>query len=208
MIMKAISLALAASTLAIATPAFAQEESTTGGKFVAGAIIGVDRVELESDGVTGRDEDAVFGVTAGYDIETATGLVYGIEAEYTDSSLGVDFTDVLDAGDRLSINAGRDLYVGGRLGFRPGPNGLLYVKGGYTNASIELEYDDGTGVLSEEESFDGFRIGAGGEIDLGRNYGIRLEYRYSDYGSIFDDGFGTSVNMSRHQGIVTLLGKF
>ena len=205
--MKVISLALAASTLAIATPAFAQEESTAGGKFVAGAIIGVDRVELEFDGVTGRDEDAVFGVTAGYDVETAKGLVFGVEAEYTDSSLGVSIEDV-DTGESLSINAGRDLYVGGRLGFRPGPNGLLYVKGGYTNASIEAEYNDGESVVSGEESFDGFRIGAGGEIDLGRNYGIRLEYRYSDYGNIAGDALGTSLNMSRHQGIVTLLGKF
>lgn len=205
--MKVISIAMAASALAVATPAFAQEESTAGGKFVAGAIIGVDRVELEFDGVTARDEDAVFGVTAGYDYETERGLVFGIEAEYTDSSLGVSVEDE-DTGESLSINAGRDLYVGGRLGFRPGPNGLLYVKGGYTNASIEGEYDDGDSVVSQEESFDGFRIGAGGEIDLGRNYGVRLEYRYSDYGSIADDGFGTSLNLSRHQGVVTLLGKF
>ncbi len=200
MIMKAISLALAASTLAIATPAFAQD-NTTGGKFVVGGIVGIDSVETEVDGFTSNDEDVVFGVTAGYDIETANGLVYGIEAEYTDSSLGVNI-------DGVDVNAGRDLYVGGRLGFRPGKNGLLYVKAGYTNASVEAEFDDGTGTVSYEESFDGFRIGAGGEIDLGRNYGIRLEYRYSDYGSVASDGFGTDLNVSRQQAIVTLLGKF
>lgn len=204
--MKVISIALAASALAVATPAFAQEESTAGGKFVAGAIIGVDRVEFEVDGFTSRDEDAVFGITAGYDYETEKGLVFGIEAEYTDSSLGVS---VQDGAESASVNAGRDLYVGGRLGFRPGKNGLLYVKGGYTNASIELEYDDGTGEVSAEESFDGFRLGAGGEIDLGKNYGIRLEYRYSDYGSLgLGDLLGTDFNVSRHQGVVTLLGKF
>lgn len=204
--MKVISIALAASALAVATPAFAQEESTAGGKFVAGAIIGVDRVEFEVDGFTSRDEDAVFGITAGYDYETEKGLVFGIEAEYTDSSLGVS---VQDGAESASVNAGRDLYVGGRLGFRPGKNGLLYVKGGYTNASIELEYDDGTGEVSAEESFDGFRLGAGGEIDLGKNYGLRLEYRYSDYGSLgLGDLLGTDFNVSRHQGVVTLLGKF
>lgn len=206
--MKVISVALAASALAVATPAFAQDEAAPGGKFVAGAIIGVDRVEFEADGLTSRDEDAVFGVTAGYDYETAKGLVFGIEAEYTDSSLGVSVTDFDVEGDRLSVNAGRDLYVGGRLGFRPGKNGLLYVKGGYTNASIEVEYDDGTTEVSAEESFDGFRLGAGGEIDLGSNYGIRLEYRYSDYGSLGADVFDTGVNVSRHQGVITLLGKF
>lgn len=204
--MKVISIALAASALAVAAPALAQEESTAGGKFVAGAIVGVDRVEFEVDGFTSRDEDAVFGITAGYDYETEKGLVFGVEAEYTDSSLGVS---VQDGAESASVNAGRDLYVGGRLGFRPGKNGLLYVKGGYTNASIELEYDDGTGEVSAEESFDGFRLGAGGEIDLGKNYGIRLEYRYSDYGSLgLGDLLDTDFNVSRHQGVVTLLGKF
>lgn len=203
--MKVISVALAASALAVATPAFAQDEDTAGGKFVAGAIIGVDRVEFEVDGLTSRDEDAVFGLTAGYDYETAKGLVFGVEAEYTDSSLGLT---VVDGTDSASINAGRDLYVGGRLGFRPGRNGLLYVKGGYTNASIEVELDDGTTEVSAEESFDGFRFGAGGEIDLGSNYGIRLEYRYSDYGSLGNEEFGSDFNVSRHQGVVTLIGKF
>ena len=206
--MKVISIATAASALALATPALAQEESTAGGRFIAGAIIGIDRVEFEADGLTSRDEDAVFGITAGYDYETEKGLVFGIEAEYTDSSLGVSVTDFDVAGDRLSVNAGRDLYVGGRLGFRPGKNGLLYAKAGYTNASIEVEYDDGISAVSAEESFDGFRLGAGGEIDLGSNYAVRLEYRYSDYGTLGDDLFDTGVNVSRHQGIITLLGKF
>ncbi len=205
--MKVISVAIAAGMFAVASPALAQE-GTAGGKFVAGAIVGIDRVETEVDGFTSRDEDVVFGVTAGYDYETAKGLVFGIEAEYTDSSLGVSARDVLEEGDRISLNAGRDLYIGGRLGFRPGRNGLLYVKAGYTNASIEAEYDDGTTEISTEESFDGFRLGAGGEIDLGSNYGIRLEYRYSDYGSLGADEFDTGLNVSRHQGVLTLIGKF
>lgn len=205
--MKIIPVALAASMFTLASPAFAQED-TAGGRFVAGAIVGIDRVETEVDGFTSRDEDVVFGVTAGYDYETAKGLVFGIEAEYTDSSLGVSVSDVFEEGDRYSLNAGRDLYVGGRLGFRPGKNGLLYIKAGYTNASIEEEYDDGTIEVSAEESFDGFRLGAGGEINLGSNYGIRLEYRYSDYGSFRVEDFDTSIDVSRHQGVVTLIGKF
>lgn len=205
--MRVFSFVLATSAIAIATPALAQE-GTAGGKFVAGAIVGIDRVETEVEGFTSRDEDVVFGVTAGYDYETAKGLVFGIEAEYTDSSLGVSVRDVFDEGDRVSLNAGRDLYIGGRLGFRPGKNGLLYVKAGYTNASIEGEYDDGTIEVSAEESFDGFRLGAGGEIDLGSNYGIRLEYRYSDYGNLGADEFDVGLNVRRHQGVVTLIGKF
>lgn len=206
--MRTIFVGFALGGIAVASPAVAQDSGTAGGQFVAGAILGIDQVETEFDGLSSRDEDIMVGLTAGYDYETASGLVIGVEAEYTDSSLGVTQTDVDVAGDRLSINAGRDLYVGGRLGFRPGRNGILYVKAGYTNASIEGEYDDGTGAVSDDVTFDGFRLGAGGEIDLSSKFGIRLEYRYSDYGSLDPFGFDTGINVSRNQGVVTLLGKF
>lgn len=206
--MKLVLLGSAAAVLGLASPASAQDESTAGGKFVAGAIVGVDSVNVEYlDDGSESEEDVLFGFTVGYDYQTESGLVVGIEGEYTDSSLGLTVTDV-DAGARASINAGRDLYVGGRLGFRPGRNGLLYVKAGYTDASIEGEYDDGTISGSDDISFGGFRVGAGGEIDLGSNYGIRIEYRYSDYGEIELFGVGTGAEVSRNQGIVTLLGKF
>jgi outer membrane immunogenic protein len=206
--MKYAVLASAAAAVLFASPAMAQDNETAGGKFVAGAIIGIDSVNLEAGGVSDAQEDIMPGITIGYDFETRNGLVFGVEAEYTDSSVGVSAADVIAAGDRLSVNAGRDLYVGGRLGYRTGRNGLLYVKAGYTDASIEVAYDAGTGPVSEEESFGGIRIGVGGEIDLGSNYAIRVEYRYSDYGDLAPQGVNTGVGMSRNQGIVTLLGKF
>lgn len=206
--MKAIFVSLAAATALLAAPATAQDSETAGGKFIVGGIVGVDSVNAELDGFSSGDEDVLFGVTAGYDYETAKGLIVGIEAEYTDSSLGISATNVDIPGDRVSLNAGRDLYVGGRLGFRTGRNGLLYAKAGYTNASIEAAYNDGTVEVSSETSFDGVRLGVGGEIDLSSNYAIRLEYRYSDYGSFSVLGIDTGVNVSRNQGIITLLGKF
>lgn len=110
--------------------------------------------------------------------------MFGLEAEYSDSGVGASVADVDVPCDRFSLNAGRDLYAGARLGYRTGRDGLLYVKAGYTGASIEGEYDDGADKLSDEISFDGFRIGFGGEIDLGSSYAIQLEYRYSDYGDL------------------------
>jgi outer membrane immunogenic protein len=207
--MKSVFVAAALATALVAAPAAAQDQSTAGGKFVAGAIVGIDSVNIEvEDTISDAEEDILIGVTIGYDYETAAGLIFGIEGEYTDSSVGATGTDLFVEGDRLSINAGRDFYVGGRLGFRPGKNGILYVKGGYTNASIEGEYDDGTGEVADEQSFDGFRVGVGGEIDLNSNYAIRVEYRYSDYGSITALGVDTGLDVSRNQGIITLLGKF
>ncbi len=206
--MKTPIFLVAVAASAFATPAFAQDDDTVGGKLVAGAIIGVDSVELEFDGISDSEEDLLVGLTVGYDYETTSGLVFGVEGEYTDSSVGVSATDVIDVGDSISVNAGRDFYVGARLGFRPARNGILYVKGGYTDASIEGEYDDGTGALSDEISFGGVRVGVGGEIDFGSNYAIRVEYRYSDYGSIEAFGVDSGLDASRNQGVLTLLGKF
>ncbi len=206
--MKNAVLASAVLAMLFASPAMAQDNDTAGGKFVAGGIIGIDSVNLEVDNISDAQEDIMPGITIGYDFETRNGLVFGVEAEYTDSSVGVSTADVISIGDRLSVNAGRDLYVGGRLGYRTGSNGLLYMKAGYTDASIEVAYDAGSGSISEEETFGGIRIGVGGEVDLGSNYAIRVEYRYSDYGELAAQGVNTGLSMSRNQGIITLLGKF
>lgn len=203
----AVLTSIAAAGL-LATPAMAQDKDTSGGKFVAGAVIGIDSVNAELDGISDSEEDILPGVTIGYDFETRDGLVFGVEAEYTDSSVGVSASDVVAAGDTVSVNAGRDLYIGGRLGYRTGSNGLLYVKAGYSDASIEAGYNDGTGNISDEESFGGFRIGVGGEIDFASNYAIRVEYRYSDYGDLDVLGINTGIGLSRNQAIITLLGKF
>jgi len=193
----------------VASPAMAQDSETAGGKFVVGAVVGVDQVEAELDGESGNDEGLLYGVTAGYDYETASGLVIGIEAEFTDSNISESQTDIDVLGDSATLRADRDLYVGGRLGFRPGKNGILYVKAGYTNAAIKAEYFDGASTTTSEKfDFDGFRLGAGGEITLDDRYAIRLEYRYSDYGSLDVLGFNTGVKVTRNQGVVTFLGKF
>ena len=51
---------------------------------------------------------------------------------------------VVIAGDELRVRAGRDLYVGGRVGVVVGGNTLLYAKAGYTNARVRVDYEDGT----------------------------------------------------------------
>lgn len=206
--MKAIFAGVMMGAAMVAAPAAAQDTDTAGGNFVAGAIVGLDSVEAELDGLSSSEEDVVIGITAGYDYEMASGLVIGVEAEYTDSSVGLTQTDVLAEGDRLSAKAGRDLYVGGRIGFRAADFVMLYAKAGYTNTSLEIEYDDGTVEVTTEDSFGGYRLGAGGEFSLSNDYAIRLEYRYSDYGSPTLFGLENDANVSRSQGVITLLGRF
>ena len=167
-----------------ATPASAQEAAPFSGVRVEG-IVGYDTTDVEDENSSG----VAYGVGVGYDFQMG-GLVAGIEAEASDSTLDECVSDVDLVGDELCVQAGRDLYVGGRIGAAVSRNVLLYGKAGYTNARVALDYEDGTAgtVLDfeEGENLDGVRVGAGLEFALGPNSFAKAEYRYSNYEQGFD----------------------
>ncbi len=167
-----------------ATPASAQEAAPFSGVRVEG-IVGYDTTDVEDENSSG----IAYGVGVGYDFQMG-GLVAGIEAEASDSTLDECVSDVDLVGDELCVQAGRDLYVGGRIGAAVSRNVLLYGKAGYTNARVALDYEDGTSgtVLDfeEGENLDGVRVGAGLEFALGPNSFAKAEYRYSNYEQGFD----------------------
>ena len=167
-----------------ATPASAQEAAPFSGVRVEG-IVGYDTTDVEDENSSG----IVYGAGVGYDFQMG-GLVAGIEAEASDSTLDECVSDVDLVGDELCVQAGRDLYVGGRVGAAVSRNVLLYGKVGYTNARVALDYEDGTtGTVldfEEGENLDGVRVGAGLEFALGPNSFAKAEYRYSNYEQGFD----------------------
>lgn len=185
----------------VSSPALAQDAPRVGG-FNVGAHIGYDEVSLDDGTSSGSKSDVMYAVSAGYDFPVGTGFV-GFEGEYADSKVGLTETDILTPGDRLTFSAGRDLYLGIRAGMTAGPF-KIYAKGGYTRARLKAAYEDGTTTLSESQSVDGFRVGAGTDIVISSHISARLEYRYSDYGDVLDSG----VKMSRSQFVTGLLGRF
>ncbi|ALJ14694.1 outer membrane protein [Sphingopyxis macrogoltabida] len=199
--MKTIVSAAALAVATLSSPALAQDTGFEGA-----------RVELLSgyDIVEG-DEGLVYGVAAGYDIAVGQGVI-GIETELNDSSVREIYTDALVAGDELRIGAGRDIYIGGRIGFAVAPNTLLYAKAGYTNAAIDVRYDDGTTVDKARPKGDGYRVGAGLEQKINALFGAggygRLEYRYSNYGNVSYAGNSVGANIDRHQIVVGLGVRF
>ena len=181
--MRKYLLALFAAGVA-ATPAMAQESAPFSGVRVEG-IVGYDTTDVEdenSDGIT-------YGAQVGYDIQSGN-AVFGIEGEASDSTVDECVNDVDVVGDELCVQAGRDLYVGGRVGAVVGSNVLLYGKAGYSNARVALDYEDGTAGTAldfeEGENLDGVRVGGGAEIALGPNAYAKAEYRYSNYEQGFD----------------------
>ena len=179
---KFVLTALLAGT--IATPALAQEPANVGG-FHIDAITGYDRANIEDEGTDG----VLYGVGAGYDFRVGN-AVLGIEGEASDSTGNECFTTGAIVGDELCVGAGRDLYVGGRVGAVVGGGTLLYAKAGYTNARVNVDYDDGTTATGPDfaghSNLDGVRVGGGAQFRIGANTYVRTEYRYSNYQDGFD----------------------
>ena len=211
---KIILAALLGGTLA--SPALAQpagDASPFTGFRVEG-IAGYDTLnsgDNDDDGVdTGDDEGdesidgAAFGVGVGYDFDLG-GVVAGIEGEFTESTGEQETDETIDGVNfGSSVEIGRDLYIGGRVGFRVTPATLLYAKAGYTNTSIEAAFDDDTDTFEFDTNVDGYRLGAGVEQLFGPNMFGKLEYRYSNYNNLDfsddeDEDFDTDIDLDRHQ---------
>jgi outer membrane immunogenic protein len=74
--------------------------------------------------------------------------------------------------------------VGARVGYVVLPGALIYVKGGYAQAELDdisfPAFGPGAPVLSVP-TLDGYVLGGGGEVQLGRGFALQLDYSYADY---------------------------
>lgn len=171
------------------TPAVAQDRAPfTGPRVEALAGYDVLRSGEEQDGVrTGGNngDESIdglgYGLGVGYDIGVGR-AVFGVEGEISGSSAEQESGESIDGTRFLGrIGTGRDLYVGGRVGFAVAPRTLAYVKAGYTNLAVESTVTSGTTNIDFDTNVDGYRLGAGLEQQLGNNTFVKAEYRYSNY---------------------------
>jgi outer membrane immunogenic protein len=159
--------AAVAATLLGATPALAQDAPAAPTGPRVEAIVGYDRVKALGE----KDGGALFGIGAGYDFAVGPAVSIGADVEASESTQKEGDEDIAE------VKAGRDLYAGGRVTLAVSPTANLYVKGGYTNACFKAT--DGVDTFSE--NFDGFRLGAGGQLALAGKAYVGAEYRYSNY---------------------------
>ncbi len=197
--MKISYFALAASTFLVAVPAHAQFS----GPRVEGRLA-YDSVEatIETGDPLDTDdgESAIsYGVEGGYDLQLGQ-FVVGAYAGLEGSNLRT--CEEVFGGDEGCIGQGRNLYVGARAGYAVAPRVLLYAKGGYSNGSVEIEYD-GIADFDANETFGGYHVGIGGELAVAAGLYGRIEYVHTDYGEFrFDpETFG---DLSRGQVMVGL----
>jgi outer membrane immunogenic protein len=185
---KKILFATAASAAFLAaTPALAQDGPAASAAPVGPrveALIGYDHVKAFHD----HDGGLLYGIGAGYDFAVSDGISLGADVEASDSTQKVGDSDL------AQVKAGRDLYAGGRVSFAVSPTANLYVKGGYTNARFKAT----DGVDTFAENFDGYRLGAGGQVAVSGKAYVGGEYRYSNY----------EAGLSRHQVALTVGTRF
>jgi outer membrane immunogenic protein len=217
---KGLALIAATSIAAVAAPAFAQDGSFTG-PWVAGvAGYDVNKAGSSQDSAANPDrhksaKGVVYGGAAGYDADLGT-VVVGGEAELTDSSADSKYDNNFVDYGLGSVDAGRDLYLGGRVGFKATPRTLVYAKGGYTNARFNLVGTDGTTETSRHLDADGWRVGAGVEQKLGQRTFAKVEYRYSNYkkgevdfeDSSVPDSSRFDIDTDRHQVVASVGVRF
>ncbi len=199
-----VAAATVAAAVAFATPAFAQDGLI---EVYGGVLAGYDNVRLSYDGDSGSQGGFVYGGVLGAQRDIGDRAVIGIEGEVTGATTKETATSLFVAGDSLRLKAGRDLFIGARLGFRATPAVLVYAKGGYTNARVNLRYTAGATSESEGDNLDGYRVGAGVEVGQGA-LRFRGEYRYSDYGDYTFDGVTTGIGAKRHQVVVGAIYAF
>jgi outer membrane immunogenic protein len=216
---RAFALLAAVSAVAVAVPAAAQD-SNLGGFRIEG-LVGYDgsragsSADLDNAGDIDQSMDGVnYGVGVGYDVDMGS-MVVGAEAELMDSEASSENDpSTFNSFGVANIDAGRDLYAGIRAGVKVGPNSLVYAKGGYTNARYNVLASDGVTDTETDLKVDGYRIGAGAQVNLGTNLYVKGEYRYSNYAGgevesptgVESDNF--DVDIDRHQFVVGVGAKF
>lgn len=193
--------AFAAATFLVAVPAHAQfsgprVEARLAYESVEAAIETGDPLATEDS------ESAIsYGGEVGYDLGLGP-LVVGAYAGLEGSNLRT--CQEVFGGDEGCIDQGRNLYAGVRAGFNPVPRVLLYAKGGYSNGTVDVSYDDGgAGGFDVSDDFGGYHLGVGGEVAVAAGLYGRLEYVHTDYGE-FEFDTDTLADLSRGQVMVGL----
>lgn len=136
------------------------------------------------------DLDGIFGgVHAGYNFQTSSNLVLGVEADlnigdHSESGVvvtgnGAPYTGTTDYYD---VNAFGSVRL--RLGFAAG-DFMPYLTGGLAVADFDVGYDPGTLIFDGDGSDTafGYTVGGGAEYAISNSVRIRAEYRYTDYGT-------------------------
>lgn len=181
---NSILIIAAATCLAGANTAFAQETEQTPAQAFAGprveATIGLD--QSGDDAFFGEELTGMrAGGAAGFDVAVGKRVTLGVEAGIGWMVAGNTKIGPFPPGDpnTYKLSAGRDIDVSGRLGYALSPKTLIYGKVGWASQSYDVRTTGGEAAGHGKS--DGLRLGAGLEQKLTSNIYAKAEYRYTSY---------------------------
>lgn len=183
-------LTIAALAAAVSTHAAYGQEPGPGHSRRSAAGESGPRAELlggfDSDG---HQQGVLYGGRVGYDLKVGRRFLLGADAEIGDVTTDQEFA--FPGLASLTADDGPEYYAGARATFVLSGEFRLYGAAGYTRTKEGYFFQSdpdpaplGT-VSAGRSAFDGFRVGAGAQILLGRRAFIGAEYRYSNYGGAF-----------------------
>jgi outer membrane immunogenic protein len=151
------------------------------GGFRAEILLGYD--------TDGFENGMLYGGRIGYDFRVTPGLLLGIDGELNDVTTDQEFNLAPQPGT-LVLEDGPDAYVGARATLVLSRRFSIYGGAGYSRARQSFFFlinpNQPLGPVGGEESYqDGYRVSAGGQLNIGRRAFLGAEYRYSNY----EDGF-------------------
>ncbi|CDX56881.1 Porin [Mesorhizobium plurifarium] len=151
------------------------------------------------------------GVFAGYNFQNGN-LVYGAEADAEISDVSGDNPD-WPFGDNTTAKITAQGSLRGRLGYAFNDS-LVYATAGLAVANIKTKYFDGANEDSYSRTRAGWTLGVGAEHAFTPNWIARVEYRYTDFGSVTDwtrttdSGYNEHNDITQHAVRIGLAYKF
>jgi outer membrane immunogenic protein len=143
------------------------------------------------DGFTAssKPNGVVGGVHAGYLVQNGV-IVYGLEGDIEGANIRgtglYSLTGQAPIADHIDNRSDWQGSFRGRLGVASN-NWLFYATGGLAFADIQHTYVTGIAgppITSFSETRAGYTVGVGIEYGITANWRARVEYRYSDYGTL------------------------
>lgn len=130
------------------------------------------------------------GLQVGYSHQFDSRVVLGIEGDFTynfsqSGMLNCPCPFTSQVFDRFSIKNRQQGSVRGRLGYALGNNLLPFVMAGDSLADLGMNYkNEGGDYYSKSTTRSGWLAGAGIDWGFSHNWSIRVEYSYTDYGTV------------------------
>jgi outer membrane immunogenic protein len=169
----------------------------------AGVISGYGWGEADASVVQLNLDGARLGGFAGYNFEISPNVFLGVEGEIA-YDWNEDTRTVSGQNGTITVSSGLNAAARARLGYGT-ERALFYLAGGYTVTELNGE---STLVAKQDETMNGWTVGAGADYAVTDRLITRLEYRYTDFGDVTFPGDTDAVSFKQHTVNVGLAVKF